>query len=252
MLGFWNSKNTIIYKISYIYKMKEKTTKITIKNWHINDRPREKLLNKGKEILSDAELLAILIGSGNKNENAVALAKRILLSVDNDLNALGKLTTRQFMGFNGIGEAKAIGIIASLELGARRKAANIPDRFKVKSSASVFHLLQPVIGTLAHEEFWIVYLNNANKIIESVQLSKGGITGTLVDIRLILKKALELSATALIVAHNHPSGTLIPSHSDKQLTSKLKTACQSLDIMILDHLIITEKTYFSFADEQLL
>ncbi|NAS32318.1 DNA repair protein RadC [Flavobacteriaceae bacterium R38] len=232
--------------------MKEKSYYLSIKNWHENDRPREKLLNKGKNALSDAELLAILIGSGSKNESAVALAKKILMSTQNNLNDLGKLSIQQLMKFKGIGEAKAITISASLELGRRRKSEKFSEKLKITSSKSVFHILQPIIGELPHEEFWIVYLNNAHKIIQSTQISKGGITGTLVDIRLILKQALELGSTALILAHNHPSGILKPSTPDKQLTTKLKIACESLDIKVLDHLIITEKAYFSFADQQLL
>lgn len=232
--------------------MKEKTTFLSIKNWHVNDRPREKLLNKGRNTLSDAELLAILIGSGSRKESAVELSKRILSSVDNNLNNLGKLSINQLIQFKGIGEAKAITIAASLELGRRRKSEKIIEKIKIESSVSAFKFLQPIIGELPHEEFWILYLNNAHKIIQSAQLSKGGITGTLVDIRLVLKQALELGATALVLAHNHPSGTLHPSTSDKQLTSKLKIASESLDIKVLDHLIITEKAYFSFADQQLL
>lgn len=232
--------------------MQEKTASFSIKNWSQDDQPREKLLNKGKAALSDAELVAILIGSGNRTESAVDLSKRILSTVDNNLSELGKLSIKQLMEFKGIGEAKAITIAAALELGRRRRGEEALEKMKITSSNSVFELMQPVIGELHHEEFWIIYLNNSNKVIQKNQLSKGGITGTLVDVRLVLKNALEVSATGLILAHNHPSGTLKPSEADKQITNKLKTAAESLDIKVLDHLIITENAYFSFADEGLL
>lgn len=226
--------------------------KFTIKDWALDDRPREKLLHKGKTVLSDAELLAILISSGNRNESAVDLCKRILASSNHNLNDLGKLSVKQLMAFRGIGEAKAISIIAALELGRRRRLEEASQTDTINSSKSVFEIMQPILGELPHEEFWILYLNNSNAIIQKQQLSKGGITGTLVDVRLVLKKALEVGATALILVHNHPSGTLKPSTSDKQLTKKLKTASASIDIKVLDHLIITEKAYFSFADEGVL
>lgn len=232
--------------------MTEKSVSFSIKNWSQNDQPREKLRDKGKSSLSDAELVAILIGSGNRNESAVDLSKRILSSVDNNLNVLGKLTLKQLMSFKGIGEAKAISITAAMELGRRRRAEDALQKQKISSSASVFELMQPLIGELPHEEFWIIYLNNSNKVLQKHQLSKGGITGTLVDVRLVLKNALEVGAVGLILTHNHPSGTLKPSDADKNLTQKLKVAAQSLDIKVLDHLIITEKAYFSFADENLL
>lgn len=232
--------------------MSEKPSSFSIKNWAQDDQPREKLLYKGKAALSDAELVAILIGSGNREESAVALCKRILASVDNNLSELGKLTVEQLMAFKGIGEAKAITIAAALELGRRRRGEEALQKHKITSSTSVFELMQPIIGELQHEEFWIIYLNNSNKVIQKNQLSKGGITGTLVDVRLVLKNALQVGATGLILAHNHPSGTLKPSEADKQITQKLKAAAQSLDIKVLDHVIITEKAYFSFADESLL
>lgn len=194
-------------------------------------------------------MVAILIGSGSREESAVALCKRILASTDNNLGQLGKLSINQLMTFKGIGEAKAITIIAALELGRRRRGGDALKLEKITSSASAFELLQPILGDLPHEEFWIIYVNNSNKVIQKSQLSKGGITGTLVDVRLVLKTALEVGATGLLLAHNHPSGTLKPSTADKQITSKLKIAAQSLDIKVLDHLIITETTYFSFADE---
>ena len=232
--------------------MQGKLASFTIKNWSQDDQPREKLQYKGREVLSDAELVAILIGSGNKDESAVALCKRILASVDNNLSKLGRLSIKQLMEFKGIGEAKSITIAAALELGRRRRGEEALEKNKITSSRSVFEFMQPIIGELQHEEFWIIYLNNSNKVIQKNQLSKGGITGTLVDVRLVLKNALEVGATGLILVHNHPSGTLKPSEADKQITNKLKRAAQSLDIRVLDHLIITEKAHFSFADETIL
>lgn len=232
--------------------MVDKTASFSIKNWSNDDQPREKLRDKGKSALSDSELVAILIGSGSRYESAVDLSKRILASVDNHLNELGKLSIKQLMTFKGIGEAKAITISAALELGRRRRAEEALERRKIASSLNAYELLQPILGDLPHEEFWIVFLNNFNKVLHKYQLSKGGITGTLVDVRLVLKMALEVGATGLILAHNHPSGNLKPSEADKNLTSKLQQAAQSLDIKVLDHLIITDKKYFSFADQNLM
>ena len=202
--------------------------------------------------MSDAELLAIIIGSGTQDMNAVDLSKILLSNVDYNLNELGKLTLSRLTHFKGISEAKAIKIMANMELGRRHKLAAVKHQNKVTSSASVFDLMQPLLGTLNHEEFWVLYLNNSNKIVTKIQLSKGGITATVVDVRLVLKKALEVGATAIILVHNHPSGMLYPSQSDINLTKKLKLAAQTLEIKVLDHLIVTEKTYFSFADEKML
>ena len=224
----------------------------SIKYWAEDDRPREKMLLKGKTSLSDAELIAILIGSGNKKESAVALSKRILGSINNNLNTLGKLTVDDLKKFNGIGEAKAISIITALELGRRRRLEEALVLPKIISSKNVFNFMQPLIGELNHEEFWVVYLNNSNKVLFKELLSKGGLTGTLVDVRLVFQKAIELFATAIILCHNHPSGKLKPSMADKSITNKLKLAGETLDIKVLDHLIITENAYFSFADENLI
>jgi DNA repair protein RadC len=225
---------------------------LPIKCWAEDDRPREKMLLKGKSALSDAELVAILIGSGSKNESAVTLSKRILASVDNNLNSLGKLSVLELQKFKGIGEAKAISIITALELGRRRRLEEALELPIITSSKAVFNIMQPIIGELQHEEFWIVYLNNSNKVIYKDQLSKGGLTGTLVDARLVFKRGIELNATSIILCHNHPSGKLQPSNADKQITSKLIKAGETLDIKVLDHLIVTENAYFSFADENLL
>ncbi|MBT3871689.1 MAG: DNA repair protein RadC [Flavobacteriaceae bacterium] len=232
--------------------MKEYKPSFSIKQWCEDDRPREKLLIKGKNALSHAELIAILINSGNREESAVALSKRILASVAINLNELSKLSVKDLMKFKGIGEAKATTILAALELGRRHRGEEALEKKKITSSSSVFELMQPIIGELPHEEFWIVYLNNSNKVLQKIQLSKGGITGTLVDVRLVLKTALQIGAIGLILTHNHPSGTLVPSQADKNITQKLKIASESIDIKVLDHLIITEKAYFSFADENLL
>jgi len=232
--------------------MNYSTNNQSIKLWAEDDRPREKLLLKGKQALSDAELIAILIGSGTKNESAVALAKRILASVHNNLNALGKLSENDLMSFKGIGEAKAISIITALELGRRRRIEEATIETKIKDSKSVFELMQPLIGEASTEEFWVICLNNSHKIIKKICLSIGGITGTVVDVRMVFKNAVALHATALILCHNHPSGALKPSESDIQLTKKMKSAGETLDIKVLDHIIITEKSYFSFADEGLI
>jgi len=232
--------------------MSEKSSSFSIKNWSQHDQPREKLRDKGKLVLSDAELIAILIGSGSRTESAVSLAKRILASADNNLNKLGKQSLKQLMVFKGIGEAKAISIVAAMELGRRRRGEEASQLEKINSSQTVFELMQPLIGELPHEEFWILYLNNSNKILKKDQLSKGGITGTLVDVRLVLKTALEFGALGLILVHNHPSGTLKPSKPDRDITQKLKLAASHLDIKVLDHLIITEKEYLSFADDGIL
>lgn len=224
----------------------------SIKSWAEDDRPREKLLLKGKSALSDAELIAILIGSGSRSESAVDLSKRILNSIDNNINKLGILSVLDLQKFKGIGEAKAISIITAIELGRRRRLEGALELSKIASSQEVFNIMQPIIGELQHEEFWIIYLNNSNKVLLKEQSSKGGLTGTLVDVRLVFKKAIELFSTGIILCHNHPSGKLQPSNADKLITSKLKSAGDTLDIKVLDHLIITENAYFSFADENLM
>jgi len=220
----------------------------TIKNWAEDDKPREKLMLKGKSVLSDAELMAILIGSGSRNETAVELSQRILASVNNNLNSLGKLSIKQLCEFKGIGKAKAITIIAALELGKRRRNEDAENLVKITSSKISYEVLHPILGDLLHEEFWVLCLNNSNKVVYKHQLSKGGITGTVVDSRLLFKVALEQNATSIILAHNHPSGTLIPSEADNQITKKIKTVGDSLDIRVLDHLIITQNGYYSYAD----
>nr|WP_322625181.1 DNA repair protein RadC [uncultured Flavobacterium sp.] len=229
--------------------MEDNQASFSIKYWAEDDQPREKLMFKGQAALSDAELIAILIGSGSRNESAVELSKRILKSVDNNLNALGKLTLKQLMTFKGIGEAKAVSIAAAMELGRRRREEAVRELDKITSSKAVFQIMQPIIGELPHEEFWVLYLNNSNKLIYKSQLSKGGLVGTVVDTRLVYKTALEHSAVAIILTHNHPSGALQASGADKQVTRQLQNAGNTLDIKVLDHVIITEHSYLSFADE---
>lgn len=202
--------------------------------------------------LSDAELIALLIGSGTRNETAVDLGKRILSGVGNNLNELGRLTVSQLVAYKGIGEAKAVVISAAMELARRKRESGARELLKISSSKDVFQVMQPVIGELPHEEFWVLYLNNSNKILHKTQLSKGGITGTVVDVRVAFKLALQCSATGIVLCHNHPSGTLRASDADKQITRKMKMAGENLDIKVLDHLIITEDAWFSFSDEGLL
>jgi DNA repair protein RadC len=232
--------------------MEDTQGNFSIKYWAEDDQPREKLMLKGKAALSDAELIAILIGSGSRSESAVELSKRILASVDNNLNALGKQSLQQLMGFKGIGEAKAISIAAAMELGRRRRAEDIVKLDRVTGSKSVFDIMQPIVGELPHEEFWIIFLNNSNKVIYKSQISKGGITGTVVDTRIVFKTALEQNAVALILVHNHPSGVLQASEADKQITRQLKLAGQTMSINVLDHVIVTENGYLSFADDGML
>ena len=230
----------------------EERKSLPITEWSLDDRPREKLLLKGNAALSDAELIAILIGSGSREESAVGLAKRVLQHNKNNLNQLARLSINELKKFKGIGEAKAVSIVAALELGRRRRLETALETPKILSSRNAFELLQPVIGDLNHEEFWVLYLNNANKVLRKKQLGKGGFTGTVVDIRVLYKNALEISATSIILSHNHPSGKLKPSQSDLDLTVKIQEAGQVLDIQVLDHLIIAENLYFSFADEEVL
>ncbi|MFY0603635.1 MAG: DNA repair protein RadC [Flavobacteriaceae bacterium] len=223
--------------------------KLTIKSWAVDDRPREKLIAKGKTVLSDVELIAILIGSGNRVESAVDVSKRILASVDNNLNDLARLSIEGLIKFKGIGEAKAISIITALELGKRRQFEQENSKPKITGSNDVYNLMQPIIGELQHEEFWVLYVNNSNTIIAKQQISKGGLTSTLVDVRILFKKAIETMSVAIVICHNHPSGNLKPSKADVNLTERIIEAAKILEIKLLDHLIITQKSYFSFADE---
>lgn len=224
----------------------------TIKTWAEEDRPREKLMLKGKAALSDAELLGILINSGIQQYTAVDLAKMILSSVGNDLNQLAKLSIKELSKFKGIGEARAITIVSALELGRRRKESEPLVRSSITSSEAAYQALRPHLMDLLHEEFWILLLNRANQLIRPMQVSAGGVSGTVADPKLIFKHAIEHLASGMILAHNHPSGNLQPSQADKDLTRKLKEAGKLLDISILDHLILSDHKYLSFADEGLL
>lgn len=225
------------------------TTNVAITAWAEEDRPREKLLSKGKHNLSDAELLGILLGSGSREQTAVGLAQTILRSTGNDLNELGKRSIAELMKFKGIGDAKAITIVAALELGRRRQLTDIKDKPKIVCSRDSYNAIAPLLMDLPHEEFWILLLNQANRVIGRKKVSMGGTTGTVVDAKVVFKKAIEGKAVSIILSHNHPSGSLYPSQADLHLTQKLKSAGQVLDIKVLDHLIISERGYYSFADE---
>lgn len=227
----------------------EEYTNLTIKDWAVEDRPREKLLKKGVQSLSDAEIIALLIRSGTRNESAVELSKKVLKSANNNLNELGKLDIPELIKMKGIGEAKAITILAALELGRRRKISDVLTKRKITQSKDVYELFQPIIGDLPHEEFWILLLNRSNRIIEKIKISQGGISGTVIDVKIILKQALEKLASSVILCHNHPSGNRNPSNSDDSITNKLKEGSQLLDIQVLDHIIIADIEYFSYADE---
>ncbi|MBT3541976.1 MAG: DNA repair protein RadC [Flavobacteriaceae bacterium] len=229
-----------------------KKKSFTIKDWDVSDRPREKLKSQGASYLSNAELFAVLIGSGSSSESAVGLMKRILLSINNDVQKFDQLPIERLVEFKGIGEVKAIKLKAVVEL-SKRFQKQQPDKTTVlNSSKIVYESIYMDLDTLPHEEFWILYLNQSNRLLEKYRLSKGGITQTTVDLRLAFKRAFEVGATGLILAHNHPSGGLTPSSSDEQITRKFKLAAASVDLRILDHLIVSKKGYFSFADEGLL
>ncbi|MDR3712931.1 MAG: DNA repair protein RadC [Puia sp.] len=227
--------------------------KYSIKNWAKDDRPREKLLSKNPMSLSDSELLAILINHGTRDRSAVDLAKEVLGMVGNDLQDLGRLTLKELMKIKGIGPTKAITIAAALELGRRRQARlSYPSKISVKSSGEVASYLHAILRDYTHEVFAVLFLNRANKIRHFEIISQGGITGTVADPRVILKKALEQEATAMILCHNHPSGSLRPSQADEDLTGKIREACRYFDIRLLDHIIVSEEGHYSFADEGLL
>ena len=226
--------------------------KLSIKEWAVEDRPREKMLAKGIRSLSEAELIAILIGSGSRNESAVDLSRSIMASVNNNLNELGKKTIKDFQEFNGIGEAKAITISAAMELGRRRKETGPDDKVKVVTSSDAASIFKSMLSDLAHEEFWVLLLNRNNLVIDKVMVSRGGLSGTVIDVRIILKMALEKLACSIILCHNHPSGNLVPSEADKEITRKIKEAGKHMDIPVLDHLIIGNGSYFSFADDGLI
>ena len=225
---------------------------LTIKSWAEDDRPREKMILKGRHSLSDAELLAIILGSGSRSQSAVELAKEMLLSVENCLDNFGKKSLMELMKFKGVGEAKAISVLAAIELGRRRKEVDKVKKVKVRSAQVVFDYMIPYFKDLKHEEFYIVLLNRANEIIHKEQISKGGISGTIVDGKIIFKIAIDNSASAIILCHNHPSGQLFPSLQDEKITNELISFGKMIDLPVLDHLIFTDNGYFSFADKGLM
>jgi len=226
--------------------------KLKLKDWAVEDRPREKLLSKGSRHLTDAELIAILIGSGNLEETAVELSKRILASIDNNINNLSKKGIDFLQTFNGIGEAKAVTIVAALEIGRRRKDANVFNKKKITSSKDAADFFQPILEDLNHEEFWVMFLDRGNKILDTFMVSQGGVSGTVIDVRLILKTAIEKLASSLILCHNHPSGTMHASDADLKITKKISDASKIMDMAVLDHILIGQNQYLSFADEGML
>jgi len=223
-----------------------------LKTWAVEERPREKVLANGIQYLSDSELLAILLGSGTRNMTAVELARQILLQSGNNLHELGRQNINDLIKIKGIGPAKGITLLAAMELGRRRAATQQTEKVAIKSSETVFKLFHPILGDLDHEEFWLLMLNRANKVLGRFKVSQGGLSGTVIDTRIILKKALDNLASSIIVCHNHPSGNNQPSDADVKITEKLKKAAEMLEIKLLDHVIIAEKSYFSFADEGLI
>jgi DNA repair protein RadC len=225
---------------------------LTIKAWAEDDRPREKLVSKGRQALSDAELLAILLSSGNRDETAVQLAQRILKENKNSINELAKLQLNDLKKYKGVGEAKAVAIAAALEIGRRRTDEPVEEKIKITSSKAAYTILRSKLSDLPHEEFWVIFMSRSNSVIKTECISKGGVTGTVVDARLILKPAIENLASGIILAHNHPSGNLRPSQDDIGLTKKIKEAAKLIDISLQDHLIIGDQAYYSFADEGIL
>ena len=223
-----------------------------ITEWAEEDRPREKLLKKGVFSLSDAELLAILISSGTRELSAVDLSRELLKLVNNNLNTLGKLSVEEISSIRGIGSAKAVTIVAAMELGRRRQSAESPLDKQIKMSSDVFDIFQPMLADLSYEEFWAVSLSRANRVIGKMKISQGGVSGTVTDVRLVMKKAVESLSSGIIICHNHPSGNTTPSDADKKITKKIKEAASFFDIQLLDHVIIAGKNYYSFADNNVL
>lgn len=223
-----------------------------IKDWSVEDRPREKLLNSGIHSLSNAELIALIIGSGTKDLNAVDVARNILASVRNNLHDMGRLNIHELTKIRGIGTARAITLLAAMELGGRRTNSHTEERIVIKNSQTAYKLLYPVIGELDHEEFWIILLNRAHKVIATEKISQGGLTGTVIDTRMILKYAIDVRATSIIISHNHPSENKQASEADINITRKIKNAAEIMDITLLDHIVVAGKNYLSFADEGIL
>lgn len=225
---------------------------MSIKNLAEDDRPREKFLQKGRNSLSDSELLAIIMGSGNRNESAVELARKILNSVGNNWHNLSQLSVADLMKFKGIGEAKAISIATALEIGRRRAQQEIPEKVQILKSEDIFKLMHPHLADLKTEEFWVIFLNQNNNVLHKQKLSEGGISNATVDIRILFKSALDNFATGIIIAHNHPSGNLKPSRADIAITKQIADAGKMMDILLMDHIIVSQNSFFSFAEEQML
>lgn len=233
--------------------MKEyKLPHTSIKAWAEDDRPREKFMLKGRSVLSDAELLAIQLGSGSRNESALALAKRILASIGGSFNRLARLNVEQLMEFKGVGEAKAINILSALEIGRRRKNNDENNLLVIKQSKNIYENFHNLLSDLDHEEFWCLFLDRSNRVLKKEIISKGGIDATIVDVRVIMKRALMLSSSSIVLVHNHPSDKTKPSHTDIQITKKIKESAKLLDIELLDHVIVGDTNYYSFADEGVL
>ena len=226
--------------------------KLTIRQLAEEDRPREKMMTKGSEALSDAELIAILIGSGNANESAVTLSQRMLASCSGDLNSLGKWGLENFCTFKGMGPAKSLTVMAALELGRRRKLQERKERTRITSSIDIYELFHPLMADLPTEEFWVLLLNRSNRVIDKVRISSGGIDQTTADVRTILREALLARATQMVLIHNHPSGNIQPSQEDKRITERIKGAGRLMNISVIDHVIVTDGAYYSFNDEGIL
>ncbi|OPZ99052.1 MAG: hypothetical protein BWY72_00535 [Bacteroidetes bacterium ADurb.Bin416] len=224
--------------------------RFSIKEWALEDRPREKLLSQGAGNLSNAELIAILLGSGSRSESALDLAKRILLAANNNLNELGKLSLNTLSGnFKGVGPVKAVVLSAALELGRRRRSADILPKHQIHNSRDIYTLFHPKLADLSHEECWVLLMNNQHRIIDNIRISHGGVSETTVDPKIVLKHALDKLASSIVICHNHPSGNPRPSTADDKITQKLKLACNNLDIQLTDHIIVSEGLYYSYADE---
>lgn len=230
----------------------DNNNKLSITQWALEDRPREKMMEKGATALSDAELLAILIGSGNTEESAVELMRRLLLSCDNNLNSLAKWEVCDYSRFKGMGPAKSVTLMAALELGKRRNLQSTKERLRISSSKDIYGIFQPIMCDLEREEFWVLLLNQAAKVIDKMRISVGGIDGTYADVRTILREALLQRATQIAVIHNHPSGNIHPSQQDRTLTEHIRKAADTMNIHLIDHVIVCEDNFYSFADEGLL
>lgn len=231
---------------------KDTLTYLKIKDWSPDDRPREKLMQRGRSALTDAELIAIILGSGTATTNVVDMARQILAKADHNLHELARLSVKDLMKIKGIGTARAVTIVAAMELGRRRGDKELDEKPRITCSKDVFELLRPALLDVPHEEFWVLLLNRANRVIKSLQISQGGVSGTVADPRIIFKSALEELASGIILAHNHPSGNLLASQADRELTRKLKEGARLLDVQVLDHVILAGQKYYSFADEGLL